>query len=653
MDLISIDSSENENKIRKNLPQETIISYKDFYASYLSFVKNRMFTKKDFLSAFDIKKDNAIRLCTFNKKFDNLTQSNNRDEILKDVKYLPHIFYRPKLHLKQEEEVRPASIVTRIGTESIRHLASHSEHWKGIKANGLIPERLLARILEDDYAIYENVVAKTLVDKLYALEKKDKEDTIDCKMSFTMAESYSQGRERQNFFDAIKFLFKGFEIDETSTTQKQIDEILDVINEILTYLSKCKSTKLYRCIKKEKEIKGSLKKTNIFMMDNYYKKVYQLWNILGKSEEVTEIKDKKCINDEYFVYTELVILFALKYMGFSSENEILLNNNIFDYCKFIFKDWIITLSTEKLDFFDKAIRIEFSQKNCIEIVFNNIKLPECEVYKKYKARKDNNKLIFDKKLNDKEQSELCKQLVEYIEKKQQKNWKEEFIKTLSAEMSKVSIKSEQIIFVPWKYGITDDYKIAKETLKQLRDLIPHGYKECYFLNIMRPNELTEIQDEALLNSLVSYSLRNQESDAEKSYGIIPITLNDINSFRRIAKIFLKNMILLKEKQNFCPICGSDLKGDKDNGYKCVTPDCKFEIYNSKCPYCKKRFWYTNYIHPTTFKFDTESKGMKILLTENELGFKNITPMEKYLEYEGKYKPKCPYCEKIKREKEWK
>ena len=626
--------------LKGELSQESIIDYQDIYKQYLSYTNDGCFDVLALLKAFDRDNDNAIRLCSFNKKFDNLLRSNNRDEILKNVKYLPHIFYRPKLHLKQIEEVRPASIVTRIGTESIRHLASHSEHWKGIKANGLIPERLLARILEDDYAIYENVAAKTIVDKIYALEKKEKEDAIDCKMNFTLSESYSQGGERQNFFDAINFLFKGFENSRFSTTQKLIEETLEVINSILAYLSKCKSTNLYRHIRKEKEIRGSLKKTNIFMMDNYYKKVYQLWELLGKKEEVTDILEKKELQEEYLLYVELIILFCLKYMGFIPEdsNGILLNDNLFNHCVLTFKDWEIVLNSKKVKLFDGFITAEIIQKKKIPIQFA-IELPDSDDYKQFKATKSGNEIIFEKKLDESEQSALCDLLQSKINKKLPRKWKQEFRKTLMDGMMSVSFNKETVLFVPWKYGIADDYKAAKETLKQLGELIPTGYDECYILNITRPNELREINDESLLKSLISYSVRNQESIKNNEYGIIPITFNDINSFRRLSKIFLKNMINIKSEQNCCPQCGSELRGDKSQGYSCVNHECDFKIYNSQCPDCKKKYWYTDYRFPKVFQLDTESIGMKILLDENSLGFKNITSLT------SEHKPECPYCKK--------
>ena len=630
--------------LKGEVTQESILDYQDIYKQYLSYTHDACFYFQDLKKAFDIENSEAIRLCSFNKKFEKLLQSNNRDEILKEVKYLPHIFYRPKLHLKQVEEVRPASIVTRIGTESIRHLASHSEHWKGVKANGLIPERLLARILEDDYAIYENVAAKTLVDRLYALEKKEKEDAIDCKMSCTLSdELYSFRRERPSFLNSIHFLFKGFENKESSTTQELINETLKIINSILEYLSKCKSTNLYRHIKKEKEIRGTLKKTNIFMMDNYYKKVYKLWELLGKKEEISELLEKKELENEYLLYVELLILFCLNYMGFEPEvaEENLISNNLFNQCSFTFKDWKITLNTERAKLFDGFITAEIVQMKQIAVSFK-INLPDDNtIYQQYKAEKSGNQIIFNQQLTDNEQNELCNLLQVYFDKKQQGKWRQEFRTTLHDEMMKVSVNKETVLFIPWKYGFADDYKIAKETLRQIGELIPNGFDECYILNNTRPNELGNINDETFLQSLISYILRNQESSENKDFGIIPITINDINSFRRFSKIFLKNMILVKNEQNFCPQCGSKLKGDKTQGYSCVNQDCNFKIFNSQCSDCKKKYWYTDFLLPETIDKDLESEslGMKILINENDLGFKNITVLSK------EHKPECPYCSK--------
>ena len=624
--------------LQGDISQETVLGYQEIYNSLYKSLDNGALYYDKMKDLFSKNNTSFIPLCSFNKKFDKLTQSSNRDEILKEIKYLPHIFYRPKLHLKQIEEVRPASLVTRIGSESIRHLASHSEHWKGIKVNGLVPERLLARILEDDYAIYENVVAKTLIDRLYEIEKAEKEDVIDCEMSFNLEESYSQGGERQNFFDALNYIFKSFSKDRTSSDQQLISEIRKTIDDILSYISKCKSSKLYRQIRKEKAIHGNLKKTNIFMMDNYYKKVYHLWQRIGKPEEAEDIQDKKSIDIEYFTYIEILLLFTLNYMGYTSEDDkqIMLKENLFDNVILSFGNWSLNIKSYYAKLFDGLIELELSDKISKTISFS-IPIPDCSDFSKYKIFKSGNKLTFGKKLSQIEMQELLDLLSVMVEKNKRAKWRSDFINQISEGMRSISVKSTRILFIPWKYGFSDDIEAGRVELEKIKALIPNGYDEYYILNISRPNELKNIKDEAFLSQLVSYALRNKYSDSLKNLGIIPICTNDINSFRRIAKILLKNMILLKDIQTICPQCGSKLTGNEQDGYKCFNQLCGFEIYNTRCTDCNNEYWYTNYKFPKVFHFPTELPGMKILLKENDYGFKNITNLN------FDHSPECPYC----------
>lgn len=619
-----------------NISQESIVAYKDFYAELEMYFVNNEMSYENLRKAFDRNNDKALRLCSFNKKFSELLQDHNRDDILENIKSFPHIFHKPKLHLKQIEEVRPASIVTRIGSESIRHLASHSEHWKGVNAGGLVPERLLARILEDEYAIYENVAVKTLVNRLYEIEKKEKDDTIDCKMNFSLEESYSQGGERQNFFDALNFLFKGYDKSESSTTQKLIDETLDKIQKILDYLNRCRGTSLYRKINKEKDISGKLKKTNIFMMDNYYKKAYKLWELLGKKEEITEIKDKKNLEEEYFMYCQILLLFTLNYMGYKQVDKDcpVFSRLLFNNLEFSFGKWTLTLDSNKAHIFDGFIKVELSESVTILVSFKQ-SLPETAVYADYYAKKNGNQLIFSKKISPDEQKQLADKLVQFIEKKLQNTWKRDFLTTVANEMQKISIKITKILFVPWKYGIADDYSVAKETVDEILKNMPAGFDEYYILNISRPNELRSIENEELLKSLITYPLRNSES-GDSTIGIIPLSMNDINSFRRLSKVIMKNMILTQKEMTICPQCGKKMNGNISQGYECQNSECGLGINYPSCPDCHKHYWYTSYIKPTVFNLDTDLYGMQLLLNENALGFKNITEMNDET-------PVCPYC----------
>ena len=620
--------------LAEEIPQETVLSYKDLYKAYRSHVdQNGLFTVEGLSSAFDAKSNKLLPLCSFDRQFENITKASNRDELLQYVKFLPHIFYRPKIHLKQIEEVRPAAIVTRIGPEAIRHLASHSEHWKGIKVSGLVPERLLAKVLEDDYAIYENRAVKTLVDKLYRRMKKEKEDALDCKMQSSLNDSYSVGREQQNVHDAIHTLSKGLNDKESSLVQELLEKALATIEQILHYLSQCRASPLYRELKRSAAVSGSLKKTNIFMMDTYYKQAYLLWNLFSKSEDITELPEKESISGEYFVYCELLLLFALHFFNFKPDDSSkpLLQDGEFHNVSFSFKYWNITVNSE-----NPYIYLKMTKKIEYPIEFKNISLPDSDIAKYGAVKKNNATIAFSRKLSDSEQQKLADILSEKIEKNRE-TWKKSFIRQLHDGLQNFSENQRTIVFVPWKYGFIDDSEKLKKTVSQLKEQLPQDYDEWYILTIGRPNDFSNIEDIAILQTLDSYSLANKESNGKQT-GIIPVSINDINSFRRFTKILLKNMILIDDDYKYCPICGTNMQY-ADSKHICYT--CNLHIVETICADCHKKYVYTDYELPKTLDIKSDVVGMNVLLNENERGFKNITEVK--IQNERIEKPICPYC----------
>ena len=121
------------------------------------------------------------------------------------------VFMHPKIHLKETQQVLPIEVVKRVGHESIRHLASHSEHWESVRVSGLVPARLLARTLEDEYAIYENVVAKILWINLYH-DVKETERTKIIAYNFDAKESIYSLSNQHQMYAAYTALLRGIQI---------------------------------------------------------------------------------------------------------------------------------------------------------------------------------------------------------------------------------------------------------------------------------------------------------------------------------------------------------------------------------------------------------------------------------------------------------
>jgi len=584
-----------------------------------------------------------ISLCTFSRSYENITSSEfDIDKALDYTQRMPHVFYKPKQHLKQVNEIRPAAVASRTGQESIRYLASHSEHWKGIKANGLIPERLLARVLEEDIAIYENKAAKTLLDEFMRKVTRLRLETMDCQLQINMDDSHSVSSEQKSYFKAKDALLKGLDDEDLYIQQEILAEQTEKLSKILDLLSECKSTQLYRALRRSAPIRGKLKQTNIFMKDKYYKYVYKLWNLLDGESKVGIEEIAKPLEDEYDTFCRVLLLFALRYYNFQAEDEqqdVLYKGKLVDSV-YRFGNWKAKVYEENTGFVLEMskyneIQVDLQQFEIADSALNNVLSGVC-----FK----NGILSVDRALDDKEQEALVSAAKVCWPKNRQKTYASEMKQRMYAEFFNFSKTSHKILFVPWKYCLPSNVEQIKETLKIVQsETKVECYDECFILTISRPNEVTGVDDTSVLQKLLNYGDANEEKGLKKSkIGVIPISLSDINSYRRYTKIFLRHMVALDDTRDICPICGQRLY-QNGNAYECRNTCCQFELIETKCPKCKEKYIFSRYpLSKLAVTKRVDSIGFNMLYEENRLAFKNITEavIDKKSE---KLIPICPHC----------
>ena len=587
-----------------------------------------------------------LSLCTFNRKFDSITKDIDIDSMAECVDKFPHIFQKPKQHLKQVNEVRPAAIVSRIGQESISHLASHSEHWKGLKVNGLVPERLLARTLEDDYAIYENRVVKTLVDKLYKELKSIKEENMDCSMQMDIDDGHSLSSEQKNYYHARDILMRGMDDDSIVLNQMLLEEQRIAIDKILNRLSKCKSTPLYRLLKKQKTVIGKLKKTNIFMMDKYYKEAYRLWELMSQKKEYYVYDEVKDIDREYEIFCKVLFLFALKYFHYEGrvqradifKEDKLLSN------EYYFKYWNLEVGECYLEELDvNAFEITLWKEIPISIDVTDYDISSDISLNVDKIHFHGNRLTFYKKFTEPEQDDLLKKIRGNWPQNKQKRYSSELKQKMYAAFSNYQKNEARVLMIPWKYPIPDNVEEATQVIEQLKEKVSfRTYDKIVFLTISRPNEYVNIKEETVLNQMLNYGWANANVSCESSkFACIPIGTGDINSYRRYTKILLDQMIQVDSTHDICPICGDNMKkgaGNNNNVSTCTS--CGFQLIETQCSACGEKYMFSRYDLPKVSEPESDMPGFKIMSGENILGFKNITNV--YVE-ENQIIPICPCC----------
>ncbi|MCK7485962.1 MAG: DUF2357 domain-containing protein [Bacillus subtilis] len=71
------------------------------------------------------------------------------------------------------QQILPVERAKKIDSDTIRHLASHTENIKSVGRGGeVIPSKVMTSYSEGDIGTYENRFIKTLVDKLYLFIEK-------------------------------------------------------------------------------------------------------------------------------------------------------------------------------------------------------------------------------------------------------------------------------------------------------------------------------------------------------------------------------------------------------------------------------------------------------------------------------------------------
>lgn len=190
---------------------------------------------------------------------------------------------KPKSHLRAVNEVRPIETVKRIGYESFPYLAAHSEDWLARTASGLKPARLFARVEDDEFQIYENRVVKTMIDLILGFLRRtwkqlnDQENQLRSIMD-SGVQTGSFGFD-VGFYRAVSELMssdkKGDEY--RAGCLARIEKLQARAKRLLKKYRSLRRTRLYRYLKKAKPVSNPLNETNILALDKHYSVAFRLW----------------------------------------------------------------------------------------------------------------------------------------------------------------------------------------------------------------------------------------------------------------------------------------------------------------------------------------------------------------------------------------
>ncbi|MFP3042402.1 DUF2357 domain-containing protein [Treponema primitia] len=545
-------------------------------------------------------------------------------KIRESVPVLKRICARPKSHLKSINEVRPIDTVKRVGYESISYLASHSEDWLARTASGLKPARLFSRVEEDDFAIYENKVVKTLIDRVYRFLKENIDD-LEYKHSQIKGILNSRDTNLQGFGFDRSFQIAISELIPDNffgDPQKQIEvdlaqEMITDANQLKNIFSELKKSQLYRLLHRIKSVSNPIDETNIFLFDKDYKKGFSLWKEMQKSvvpEQEVEIKpDISKSKEAYLKFCKTLIHYSLNSLKFKQ-----IDKDNFDR----------TNLSVSVFYASGKFNIKFRDITKRELVITNtlqIPIEDGENYERFSRLDD--RLIWDNDITETEIEAFCKKLVIA---KNNKNFQEKGQRRLSLQLKssilEVNKKAgtpiiKNIIIIPLYCQIEDE-----ERLKMLSVLEKKSNESAdltiFALPLIQNNE----------QFLINYASR-----AGDRFGVLPLTLFDINSYRRLQKIFLKTILEFNDEK--CPYCGGIMR-QTENGSICN--DCDMIVTTTICSYeeCHHRYKYIWYsVNHEKIRAMRSINGVDFFNQDSLFQYKDIVKMD----ISDKLMPVCPKC----------
>jgi len=198
----------------------------------------------------------------------------------------------PKKSIRYESEVVQVEKAKKTNSETVRHLASHTQFIKSVTADNVIPSKVLTTFSEDELAIYENRFIKSLVKRLekfverrYEVMKVSLEsfetEKLDVKNTFMIS-----GQEVTIDLD---IQIKNDLTADVETTKEQFNRLLQVRQDI----AGLKGTEFMRALAKAKDVLPPIMKTNIILHNPDFKLCYGLWLYLDRVDSIATNVDVK------------------------------------------------------------------------------------------------------------------------------------------------------------------------------------------------------------------------------------------------------------------------------------------------------------------------------------------------------------------------
>ena len=197
------------------------------------------------------------------------------------IGFLEEVCREPITLLRVEVERVHTDRAKRIPPDAVEYLASHAEDWSRRTLTGVEPERVLSEIINDDYNIYENRVAATLIDRLYVHLLKRIHEIEEIKGTLK-EKSQIEAKSLNSWHRNRVYSLWGEAVSEDADFIAE--NTLQFLQGLTRRIGKLMDSMLYKSIPVRQRNENNIIDTNIIANEQNYREVALLLNELNKTE---------------------------------------------------------------------------------------------------------------------------------------------------------------------------------------------------------------------------------------------------------------------------------------------------------------------------------------------------------------------------------